>query len=94
MTVGGSELKVLFDRAATKVWVNGIRYTHRGSPEIQIRVAPRIFLDEHYKEIHELIQSGMRPMKAYQTVAEKYDFDMDSLRKGYRKWYRKTYPEG
>jgi hypothetical protein len=74
------------------VEICGALYTIEGVVREIVRVAPVKFLEEHYKDVEELINNGMRPMKAYQTVAEKYDFDVDSFRKGYRKWFIRTQP--
>ena len=75
-----------------EVEIRGALYNREVEVREVVRVAPRKFLDDHYVEVRELIDRGVGTMDAYQTVADKNGFDMDSFRKGYRKWFIRTQP--
>lgn len=69
----------------TQVLVNGIIFFKKGAVREVVRVAPAIFLDKHFKEVDDLIVSGMGVKGACEIVAVKYGFKPESLRQQFYK---------
>ena len=85
LTLAGTEVKLYLCGDESKVWVDGIRFSRDGTPEIQTRVAPVKFTQEHFLKVDGLIAGGYGPTSACDTVAELFGFNPESFRQQYYK---------
>jgi hypothetical protein len=84
LTFGEKEVKVHLDGDSSLVWVDGVRYSCSGSPEIQVRVAPIKYLPKHFADVNKLVTEQYYSQDAaIKDVSVKYGFVYENFRRQY-----------
>jgi len=83
-TFGGKEVKIRVGDDATKVWVDGIRFTRDGIPETKIHTAPIRYPDNQFREVNWIVEHKHYSKEAaIGDIAVKYSHDKDNFRRQY-----------